>query len=81
MGMLCVGGVDDEQPSLHVGDNDVGPDGDTGFGVQRDCQPLFAPGPDPPGVMRAVNGLGHQGGIPDHPLNTVKHNSHPITGR
>ena len=66
-------GVDDEQAALDVGHDDIGPDGDAGVGVERDGEPLLAPGPDPPRVVRALDLLGHQGGIPDHPLDAVEH--------
>ena len=57
--LLTVGGVDDEQTSLDVGDDDIGPDGNRGVGVEGDGEPLLTPGPDPSGVVCALNGLDH----------------------
>ena len=66
-------GVDDEQAALDVGDDDIGPDRDTRVGVEWDGQPLLAPGPDPSRVVRALDRLGHQGGVADHSLDAVEH--------
>jgi len=81
LGLLGVDGVDDEQTTLDVSDNDVGPDRDTRFGVQRDGEPLLPPSPDPPGVVRAVDGLGHQCRVSDHALNAAQHRPNSISGR
>src|SRR5277367_1381511 len=71
--LLTVDGVNDEQTSLDVGDDDIGPDRDTGFRVEWDCEPLLPPGPDPSGMVCALNCLGDQCGVTNHALDAIQH--------
>ena len=54
------------------------PTGDVAVGIQRDGEPLLAPGPDPARMVLAVDLPGHQGGVAHHSLDTVEHGPHSM---
>jgi len=65
--------VDDEIAALDVSHDHVGPDRDALCGVQGNSHPFLTSRPDATGVVRAVDGLGHQGCIAHHALDAATH--------
>ena len=71
----------DKQAALDVSYYDVGPLRDRQLGVEWDGEPLLAPGPDAARVVLAPDLLCHQGGVTDHSLDTIQHNSTLFSAR